>query len=584
MWVKKKAGFFAILVFLLSFGIYSSSFKNELVWDDYIALGRIPDLSDSLSTRILFNTSPSAKYYRPIVMLSFVVDYKLWGMNPFGYHLGNVFFHSINSVLVFTLVLLIIRKHTQLKDEAPWMAFASALLFASHPSVSESVAWVSARTDVLCTTFFLSAFIFYIASKGYLYPVSIFFFILSLMTKETALVFPPLILAYHIFLSQKRLERGQIIVIFCFFAILLGYVLLRLYTTPVISSLPVYKKAQEIDSAILGLVYALGFYVKKLFFPGDYSIFIPNLQESDSVPALLFLGLLAASILGYVKWRWHMFPFFLLFVILPLLPALSTAVFKVATSLVAERYLYISTVGFSIFLAYTLFSLAGVFSKVIRVRRHILVAPALLLIFTLYLGSTLERIGIFKDNFTLWGKALREYPAYCTPRVILGETLLDKKMVGEAVRVFQLALKPDVTCNSLWRYFAANHLGEIFFKNGRLDKARRYWEMATQYNPNSALPYNGLGLLYLYRAESFGEDESLEKARYYFKEAVRIQPKRQESYFYLGKALMGLESKEEAKKAFRDTIQINPETFFAKAARGFLIELGEVNFRDFMNE
>jgi len=135
--------------------------------------------------------------FRPTVFFSFLIDYKIYGFEPVGFHLTNLLIHSINAVLVFFL--------TKKLSENDWTAFIAALFFGLYPGHIETIAWVSGRFDLLAGTWFLSSVLLWLHATGtkfekYLLPVSGFMFFLSLFSKEVAiagiLVFPVLIVMY----------------------------------------------------------------------------------------------------------------------------------------------------------------------------------------------------------------------------------------------------------------------------------------------------------------------------------------------------------------------------------------------------
>ena len=104
------------------------------------------------SVKWAFST-PVAANWHPLTVLSHMLDCQLFGLNPWGHHLTNVLFHSLNAALVFVLLLRL--------TNATWRSLLVAALFAVHPLHVESVAWVSERKDVLSGFFGLLTLIFY---------------------------------------------------------------------------------------------------------------------------------------------------------------------------------------------------------------------------------------------------------------------------------------------------------------------------------------------------------------------------------------------------------------------------------------
>src|SRR5205085_12286954 len=126
--------------------------KNGFVWDDddYIisnTLIRTINLKELFSQYVMGN-------YHPLTMLGFAIEYKFFGLDENGYHFVNLLLHSLNTILVFYVVLLI-------SEKMP-VALIASLLFGIHPLHVESVAWVSELKDLLYTFFFLSSYIYYL--------------------------------------------------------------------------------------------------------------------------------------------------------------------------------------------------------------------------------------------------------------------------------------------------------------------------------------------------------------------------------------------------------------------------------------
>ncbi|NIQ00106.1 MAG: hypothetical protein GWM98_06525, partial [Nitrospinaceae bacterium] len=103
-------------------------------------------------------TQATAGYYDPVYVLSYVIDHRLWGWNPAGFHFDNLLLHTANSVLVFFLML-------RLRGGYP-LALVSSLLFAVHPIHVESVAWATSRKDVLSMFFALASFRVYLQGRS----------------------------------------------------------------------------------------------------------------------------------------------------------------------------------------------------------------------------------------------------------------------------------------------------------------------------------------------------------------------------------------------------------------------------------
>ncbi len=168
------------LILIISIAIYSNTLKNGFVYDDRFTIvdnlfiknwNNLPELF----SKTYFSRS-GEETYRPIVTLSYFVDYSLWGLKPFGYHLTNLLLHSANVVLVYLFALLLLNNPlsptllrgsniTHTHTYTRWIAFFTALLFSIHPIQSEAVNAISFREDLLVVFFLTAAFILYIKLK-----------------------------------------------------------------------------------------------------------------------------------------------------------------------------------------------------------------------------------------------------------------------------------------------------------------------------------------------------------------------------------------------------------------------------------
>ena len=203
-----------ILLVAVTFLVWGISLRNGFVWDDRILIQRNEANISRISLSTAFfsdfwsteTEAGASNYYRPLVTLSYMIDYALFGIEPAGYHATNIAIHAIGVVSLWYLLLL-------LGLSSGGAAFAAAV-WAIHPGVAESVAWVSGRTDSLATVFMLLSVI--AAVKGYsgkrsepLYArFSLVFFGAALLCKESAIITPILIAIFLGFHGKAKKMRG----------------------------------------------------------------------------------------------------------------------------------------------------------------------------------------------------------------------------------------------------------------------------------------------------------------------------------------------------------------------------------------
>jgi hypothetical protein len=143
-------------------------------------------------------TSTLMGHYIPVTWFTFGLDYTLWGMNPFGYHLTNTLIHAASAALFYLVALRLLAKATSLTGSALRVAGVMAtLFFALHPLRAESVAWATERRDVLSGLFFLLTVLMYLKAaedegpqRRRLLVISLGLYALALLSKSIVMTLP----------------------------------------------------------------------------------------------------------------------------------------------------------------------------------------------------------------------------------------------------------------------------------------------------------------------------------------------------------------------------------------------------------
>ena len=212
----------ALVLVVLVF--YVHTFNSDFMFDDYAQQEMLKLIKSDQREMNMFNfiTTPeevekytqmtaipwwtsskwSLRYFRPVATLSHLIDYNLWGSNPIPYHISNVVWYSLLVVLIYVLYLSFCNHAA--------MAFFGALIFALEPCHYFTVRWAASRNDIICATFLVASFIFYLRfckEKKSLYSLLFFIcYLLALCTKELAFLFPVLIFA-HDWISYKKFKE-----------------------------------------------------------------------------------------------------------------------------------------------------------------------------------------------------------------------------------------------------------------------------------------------------------------------------------------------------------------------------------------
>ena len=187
------------LLIFLPLAVYAHSLGNSFVtWDDRLLIVDNPIVHGLTwsNIRAAF-TSYDPELYIPLTLLSYQMNCAIGGLEPFGYHLGNLVLHIANAVMVCSIFPLLINPRSRSGEPrlSATAAFLAALLFAVHPLHTESVVWAAARKDVLSTFFFLWTVLFYLQSRGdqnmrKKYWWSVVAFALALLSKVSVITWP----------------------------------------------------------------------------------------------------------------------------------------------------------------------------------------------------------------------------------------------------------------------------------------------------------------------------------------------------------------------------------------------------------
>jgi len=195
-----------LAIAILGFAVYAVILPTPFkTMDDYLSIIDNPNIKNISNIGSLFKSSFFGvnAYYRPLVNVSFMMEYHLFGLNSFYYNLTNVILHILTSMCVFVIVDALLRNRKS--------ALAAAALFVLHPIQWEGVSNIPGRSILLCALFFSLAFMCFLNTqqegkgKFVAYLMTIIFFVLSLLSKESALMFPFVCVFYlYVYGDKKR--------------------------------------------------------------------------------------------------------------------------------------------------------------------------------------------------------------------------------------------------------------------------------------------------------------------------------------------------------------------------------------------
>lgn len=463
--IKKRviAGCLLVLILITASLVFSPILRNGFTnWDDSTYITRNPGIKDfSLSGIIHTCSSPYIQNYHPLTMLSYMVEYHFFGMNPLGYHITSLVLHILNCALVFWLVFLL--------SGSLFVTAIAATLFALHPLHVESVAWIAERKDLLYSLFSLIGFIAYIhylkKRKALYYCICLFVFFLSLLSKAMAVTFPlALFLIDYIF--KRKPDKGSFLEKIPFFVFSLIFLLVGSITFYAREVWPGWSCAAIFRQAILA-AYALTFYLYKILLPVGLSCLYPypSINETSGFQYLVFPLIVAviAALVAYSRRYTRKIVFGSLFFLFTIFLALQISPFT--NSVVADRYTYLASVG--------LFYLAGEGARWLYLRLNLLVSIKKSFLCVILIGLILvlsslswQRCKVWKNSLTLWDDALQGYPNLPVAYYNRGNAYLEQKDYGKAIGDYDRAIQ--IAPDFLFPYFAR---AIAYERKGEFDKA-----------------------------------------------------------------------------------------------------------------
>jgi tetratricopeptide (TPR) repeat protein len=166
--------------------VYANTLRNQFTMDDGIYILRNSQVTNA-SLSGLFAPHKITNVFRPVTFASFVLNWRLGGGRPFGFHFFNLILHAAATLLLFLLLERLLGS----SPPARVMAFVAALVFAVHPLHTEAISSIAGRAEVLAAGFLFAAWILHLEDQQI---PALICFVLALLSKESAVIFLPLLL------------------------------------------------------------------------------------------------------------------------------------------------------------------------------------------------------------------------------------------------------------------------------------------------------------------------------------------------------------------------------------------------------
>lgn len=394
-------------ILVLAVVVYARSLSNGFIYfDDPDVVVENPHIRElSRENVVRWFTRPVQYMYMPLALLSYAVDHRLGGLDPFVYHLHNLILHLACVVLVSWVFLLL--------DRRPRIALVVAALFAVHPVNVDSVASVAARTNLLATLFSLGALAAYglFLDRGHqlrYLAVAWVSFVLAALAKSSAVVLPLTLLLWDWY-RRRRWERRLVLEKLPFFAAALFFGVLALAMRADDVLPPVRYQAWD---RVLLFLHALAQYCARLVVPSPLSMnYAHPVKDGPWLPLPYYVAplALAAIVWGLRRLRVprEVSTFGLGFFVLNV--ALSQSVLLI-DGFAANRYVYLPYLGLFFIVAHLLERAwsAGVADARARAALRAAAAAALVAAIAALSALAFARTAVWRDSLALFDDVIRK--------------------------------------------------------------------------------------------------------------------------------------------------------------------------------
>jgi protein O-mannosyl-transferase len=474
-----------LIIVVLGFLVYIFSFSNGFVWDDEVFIQGISSPQSSLA----------GAYFRPAASAIYSTIYNIFGPKPFFFHFFQLIFHIAAAVLIFYLFKKFFKET---------IALILALVFLVHPASVEAVSFASAMQEVAFTLMGLAGLYLFINSENISVPKSLFatfLLIISLLMKETAIVFFPLVFCYLLLFRRKQ---PKTIINYSIFTtvLLMAYLLVRISSGSLYVQGPGLFPIMRVSlmTRLINIPSIILYYLGKFIFPVNLAIaqqwvihsidfnhfFLPLIIE-----VVLFLG----AVFYILKKKNKIFTFFFLWFLIGLLPHLQLVPLNMT---VAERWLYFPMIG-----------LLGMIGSVLGKSKIVFII--LIAIITIFSIRSFVRTLDWHSGLSLYNRDIKKDSSFDLQNNF-GVELFRVGKFNQAKKYFEISVKLAPYWWVNW-----NNLGVVYEHEKNYKKATEYYEKSIS-NGQYYLAYENLAKILVLHSND------KKKAKEFLEEALRIFP------------------------------------------------------------
>lgn len=544
---KKHSFYFPFLLIVLSvLSVYIPSFSGEFIHDDISLVKKNEYLREWHSIGSYLSQEDGydiysgghTGYYRPLINLSYTLDYTIWGIYAPGFRLTNLILHILTCfVLLYFFNLFLHNKNISL---------LLTLIFAIHPVNTETVSWITSRNNILVTLFGILSLLFYIRSytngKYYEYLLSIIFFSFALFSKEFGLMLLPVFFLYQrLFKNRKGSVFIELREYLPFILIALIYFVLRQNVTGVVIT---PQGSSDYFSKIYHVPYVFFLNLKMIFLPVNLHCFITRYPDVFFNTRTIFsiTGLILLFILMCIYRKKHLFIFSVVAFFIAIFPVLGI-VKTSATSIIAMRWLYFP-------LPFILLLLALPLEKLYEYNPRLILVLFIPVIFYLGFNSyTLNRF-LWHSEKDFYRQEVLQFKNYFYSDGLAAIYKNEKKM-EQALILFEKSMEMGVKRDINYFDYA-----ELLIEKGNLEKALEYLGKAM----DICSSHDMLGSILHKKGVIYIELNNLQEAEKNIRKAINLSPEEPVYWENLGVVQGKTGNHEEALYSFKKALRLGTDS------------------------
>ncbi|MCL5105488.1 MAG: tetratricopeptide repeat protein [Armatimonadetes bacterium] len=523
-------------------------------------------------------------YYRPLITISFMINYAISGPNPLPFRVTNLLLNTIAVLLVFVIG----RRLTK----STVIAGVAGLAYAVLPSHAEAVAWISGRTDVMATVFLLGSFAAFCAAyesigkfNWLMAGLCALLFTCALFSKESGLTLP-LLFALYAWVFGGKARKGDLL---RWTALLLPplvvYLVMRRHVVGTAMEQYVFFMLRQ---RLMGIGIAYAAYLRMLFFPQEarvvYDVFPIGIKYPLVAFAAWLLPVVLVALTIWARKRAPLISFGSMWIFLALLPV--TNLLPTIGPVPQERFVYLASVGSSLIFGWL--ACRMVEFKPTSIRIWPAVSRVIICWLVLYCGAlTAGGCRCYQSNVA-WARAVgnTRFAAY---NCVAGKYFMQAGYYKEADASYRKAMaqarKGDLDASDFVGYAVVKrhlgrpdqavellktaktmfgdtaaieyHLGVSYAEAGNIRRAAASFVRATDIEPRMAFSWRNLGRARLELREFRGAVEAYERAFSTIKPNVKDR-------FALGQAYLGAGTRDKARHEFEYVVSVEPDSVIGK--------------------